>query len=113
VGGCGPAPRQLRADIRAVFDAGSWTDLSPIHGIPVTYEEAGAFLLGIEAAALAKPNSLAVVRRFVETLSDEYAKPISQILAEEGRLVDSDARRGVLYRRFQVFGAGIFQTQGR
>jgi predicted nucleotidyltransferase len=86
---------------------------SQVNDALLKYEEAGAFLLGIELAALAKPNSLATVRRFVETISDEFVRPISQILAEEKRLVDNDARRGVLYRLFQVFAAGINQTQNR
>lgn len=77
---------------------------------PLTYEEAGAFMLGIEVAALAKPKSLAIVQRFHETISDEFARPISQILTEERRFVDSDARRSVIYRLFQVFGTGLNQA---
>lgn len=79
---------------------------------PLAYEEAGAFLLGIEVAALAKPKSLAIVRRFHGTISDEFARPISQILTEERRFVDSDGRRSVLYRLFQVFGTGLNQAAG-
>ena len=79
---------------------------------PLTYEEAGAFLLGIEVAALAKPKSLAIVRRFHATISDEFARPISQILTEERHFVASDARRSVIYRLFQVFGAGLKQAAG-
>jgi predicted nucleotidyltransferase len=74
---------------------------------PVTYEEAGAFLLGIEVATLAKPGSLDIVHRFLDGISNEFAPAISQILSEERRLVDSDARRTVLYRLFRVFGAGL------
>jgi predicted nucleotidyltransferase len=76
----------------------------------VTYEEAGAFLLGIEVATLAKPKSLDIVRRFLNMIPDEFAQPISQILSEEKRLVDSEARRSVPYRLFRVFGAGLNQT---
>jgi predicted nucleotidyltransferase len=79
---------------------------------PLTYEEAGAFLLGIEVAALAKPKSLAIVQRFHGTIFDEFARPISQILTEERRFVDSDGRRSVLYRLFQVFGTGLNKTTG-
>jgi predicted nucleotidyltransferase len=79
----------------------------------VTYEEAGAYLLGLEVAALAKPGSLNIVRRFLDSIRDEFAPAISQILSEEKRLVDSDARRGVLYRLFRVFDAGISQIQNR
>ena len=79
----------------------------------VTYEEAGAFLLGIEVAVLAKPSSLDIVRRFLDRIPDEFAPAVSQILSEEKRLVDIDDRRSVLFRLFQVFGAGINQTGNR
>ena len=79
----------------------------------VAYEEAGAFLLGIEVAALAKPGSRNIVQRFLVSIRDEFAPAISQILSEEKRLVDSDDRRSVLYRLFRVFGAGINQTRNR
>lgn len=81
-----------------------------VEGKGVTYEEAGAFLLGIEVATLAKPKSLDVVWRFLNMIPDEFARPISQILSEERRLVDSDVRRSVLYRLFRVFGAGLDQA---
>lgn len=75
----------------------------------VTFEEGGAFLLGMDVAVLAKPKSLEVVRKFLAAIPDEFARPVSQILSEEKRLVDSEKRRGVLYRLFQVFGAGVNQ----
>ena len=80
---------------------------------PITYEEAGAFLLGIEVAVLAKPSSCNIVRRFLDAIRDEFAPAVSQVLSEEKRIVDSDDRRSVLYRLFQVFGAGINQTGNR
>lgn len=76
----------------------------------ITFEEAGAFLLGIEVAGIAKPKSLQVVRRFLDGLSDEYAKPIGQILAQEKRVFDNEPRRMTLYRLFRVFGAGLNRT---
>lgn len=79
---------------------------------PLTYEEAGAFLLGIEVADLAKPKSLDIVRRFLDIIRDEFARPISQILTEEKRLVESDERRSEIYRFFRVFDAGLNQTAG-
>lgn len=78
-----------------------------VEGEPVTFEEAGAFLLGMEVAALAKPASLEIVRHFLAVISDEFARPVSQILWEEKRIVDSEKRRGVLYRLFRVFAAGV------
>ena len=80
-----------------------------VDGTEVAFEEAGAFLLGLEVAALAKPNSLLLVHSFLGKISDEYARPIAQILSEEGQLLDSEERRSVLYRLFRVFGAGLNQ----
>jgi predicted nucleotidyltransferase len=81
-----------------------------VDGEAVTFEEAGAFLLGMAVAALAKPKSLEIVRRFLSMFPDGFARPVSQIVSEEKRLVDNEKRRGVLYRLFRVFGAGINQT---
>jgi hypothetical protein len=78
----------------------------------LTYEEAGAYLLGTEVARLAKPNSLLVVRQFLDKLPDEYARPITQIITEERRLLDNEERRSVVYRLFRVFCAGLNQTAG-
>ena len=81
-----------------------------VDGEAVTFEEAGALLVGMDLAALAKPKSLEIVRRFLAAIPDEFARPVSQILSEEKRLVDSEKRRRVLYRLFRVFGAGANQT---
>lgn len=76
----------------------------------ITFEEAGAFLLGIEVAGVARPKSLQVVRGFLDGVSDEYAKPIGQILAQEKRILDNEGRRRMLYRLFRVFGTGLNRT---
>jgi hypothetical protein len=81
-----------------------------VDGNVVTFEEAGAFLLGMEVAALAKPKSLDIVRSFLRMISDEFARPLSQIVTEEKRVIDSEKRRAILYRLFRVFGAGLNQT---
>jgi predicted nucleotidyltransferase len=72
----------------------------------VTYEEAGAYILGEEVARLARPESLAVARNIVASISDEYAPAIRQILAEEHRRGDEERARE-LYRLFRVFSAGL------
>lgn len=77
-----------------------------VEGQPVQFEEAGAYLLGIEVAGLARPRSLVAVRKFLDRISDEYARPISQILIEERRIADTEDRRSELFRLFRVFSAG-------
>jgi predicted nucleotidyltransferase len=78
-----------------------------VDGEEITFEDAGAFLLGVEVASLAKPNSLEIVRRFLAAVPNQFARPIAQILSEEKRLVDNEKRRRTLYRLFRVFGAGV------
>ncbi|MFQ5791347.1 MAG: hypothetical protein ACE5JI_12820 [Acidobacteriota bacterium] len=73
----------------------------------VQFEDAGAFLLGLDVAELAKEKALLAVRAFVHTISDEYAGAINKILNEERRLDDAEERRKRLYRLFRVFRAGL------
>lgn len=83
-----------------------------LDGEELAYEEAGAFLLGIEVAALAKSESLDIVLRFLDSIRDEFAPAVSQILTGEKRFVDTDGRCSVLCRLFWVFGAGIARQAG-
>jgi len=78
-----------------------------VDGIPVSYDEAGAYVLAQEVVALARPESLAAVRGVLVSIDDEYAQPIQQILSEERRLRDDDTRRRNLYRLFRVFSARL------
>ena len=73
----------------------------------VSYEEAGAYLLGSEVAALAHPGTLAAIGDVLPRLMDEDGRPIRQILTEEGRWGDDHRRRTFLCRLFHVFGAGL------
>lgn len=73
----------------------------------VLYEEAGAYLLGQEVAGLGHSESLVTVRSVLASIDDEYARPIQQILSEEGRRLFAETRRQELYRLFRVFTAGL------
>jgi len=73
---------------------------------PIAFEEAGAYLVGVDAAPLARPKSREVIRAFLIGFTDEYAEPLSRVLAEEKR-VHSEDRRVQVYRLFRVFGAGF------
>jgi predicted nucleotidyltransferase len=77
-----------------------------VDGAPIAFEEAGAYLLGIDAARLARPKSREVIGAFLARFTDEYAEPVSRVLAEEKR-IHSDDRRAQIYRLFRVFGAGF------
>jgi hypothetical protein len=78
-----------------------------IDGAEITYEETGAYLLGSEMIRIAKPASRRIVTNFLQGIPDEYARPISQILHQEGRISEPDARRRTLYRLFKVFAAAV------
>jgi predicted nucleotidyltransferase len=73
---------------------------------PITFEEAGAYLVGVDAARLARPKSREVIRTFLARFTDEYAAPVSRVLAEEQRS-HSEHRRVEVYRLFRVFRAGF------
>jgi len=73
---------------------------------PIAFEEAGAYLLGVDAARLARPKSREVIRAFLTRFTDEYAGPVSRVLAEEKR-IHSEDRRIHVYRLFRVFTAGF------
>jgi hypothetical protein len=73
---------------------------------PITFEEAGAYLVGVDAARLARPKSREVIRAFLTGFTDEYAQPVNRVLAEEQRS-HSERRRVEVYRLFRVFRAGF------
>lgn len=79
-----------------------------VHGQPLFFEEAGAFLVGERVARLAKPKTKSRIELLLEQLTDEFARPINQILAQEKRL-EEDTRREDLFRLLRVFGAGFEQ----
>jgi predicted nucleotidyltransferase len=82
-----------------------------VDGTPVSYDEAGAYLLGREVATLARRESLAAVRAVLVSIDDEHARPIGQILSEERRRFDEGARRRALHRLFRVFAASVERPQ--
>ncbi len=78
-----------------------------VEGQPLQFGEAGAYLLGIDVAKLAKPKSLMAVHKFLDRIPEEYARPIGQILHQERRIADKEDRRSLLFRLFRVFAAGL------
>jgi len=77
-----------------------------VHGQPLYFEEAGAFLVGEQVARLAGPKARSRVNLFLEQLTDEFARPINQILAQEKRL-EEEPRREDLFRLLQTFSVGF------
>jgi hypothetical protein len=71
-----------------------------------------AYLVGVDAAHLARPKSREVVRAFLTRFTDAYADPVSRVLSEEQRS-HSERRRVEVYRLFRVFGAGFEWVEGR
>lgn len=72
----------------------------------VTYETAGAFLLGQDIQKHSTPKAAVLVKEFVRDIHDDYHAVINAILREEKRL-DSDSRRETLFRLFEAFRAGL------
>lgn len=73
---------------------------------PLQFEEAGAYLLGTDVAALAAPKTRGVIQKFLAGLTDEYSRPVGQVLTEEKR-TGSDERRAEVWRLFRVFRGGF------
>jgi predicted nucleotidyltransferase len=76
---------------------------------PITFEEAGAYLVGVDAARLARPRSREVIRTFLAKFTDEYAEPVAEssprssaVTASvgESRSTDSSACSGQASSRF-------------
>lgn len=72
----------------------------------VTYENAGAHLLGADIRAKVSSNVLNMVRDFLAQITDEYHSVINTALLEEPSLV-SDRRRMVVYQLIQAFRFGL------
>ena len=77
-----------------------------IDTLPLQFEEAGAYLLGADVAGLAAPKTRSVIQEFLAGLTNEYSRPIGQVLAEEKR-TGSDDRRAEVWRLSRVFRAGF------
>lgn len=97
-----------RAHERYEEDDGRRFDLigATVDHAPIAFEEAGANLVGLDAARLARPKSREVIKAFLARFTDEHAEPVSRVLAEEKR-VHSEDRRVQVHRRFRVFTAGF------
>lgn len=72
----------------------------------VTYENAGAHLLGADIRAKVSSKALNIVRDFLAPISDEYHNVINTALREESVPV-SDRRRMFVYRLIQAFRLGL------
>jgi predicted nucleotidyltransferase len=77
-----------------------------VDSVPLQFEEAGAYLLGTDAAALAARKTRSVIQAFLAGLTDEYSRPIGQALMEEKR-TGNDERRAEVWRLFRVFREGF------
>jgi predicted nucleotidyltransferase len=61
---------------------------------PITFEEAGAYLVGVAAARLARPQAREVLRTVLARFTDEYAEPVSRVLGGERPSVLANASHG-------------------
>lgn len=80
--------------------------------VAIQYEEAGAYLLGTEVAAIARAASLGVVRTIADAVKDEDAGLVRAALRGEVRHLDRDDRAQYLFRLFRVFSAGLGEANG-
>jgi predicted nucleotidyltransferase len=78
----------------------------------LTYETSGAFLMGKDIKKNANDNGIGVVRIFLSLIDTPYAKPVQDVLWEEGRGT-SEVRRRHLYDLFEFFSRGLGSEEGR
>jgi len=72
----------------------------------VTYETAGAYLLGRDIRATVSPKALDIVKGFVAQIADEHHSAINTMLREENLLYSEDRRQSV-YQLIQAFRKGL------
>jgi predicted nucleotidyltransferase len=72
----------------------------------VTYENAGAYLLGRDVQSNASAKALELVRDFTAQTTDEHHSLINVILRDENRLF-SDERREAVFRLIASFRQGL------
>ncbi len=72
----------------------------------MTYETAGAYLLGCDVGKYASQKATALVKSFVGQVADEYHAVVNTILRQENRL-DSDTRRQAVFKLVEGFRKGL------
>ena len=72
----------------------------------LTYDTAGAFLLGRDVRRNASAVALNLVSGFIDQITDEHNSVINVMLREENRLF-SDERRKALYQLVEAFRHGL------
>lgn len=72
----------------------------------LTFEQAGAYLLGSDIKAYGSVESVAHSKEFLKSVEDEYSVIIATVLREENRAF-SDSRRTYVYNLFRALYLGI------
>jgi predicted nucleotidyltransferase len=72
----------------------------------VTYDTAGAYLLGCDVGKYASQKATALVKSFMGQVADEYHAVVNTILRQENRL-DSDTRRQAVFKLIEGFRKGL------
>jgi predicted nucleotidyltransferase len=78
-----------------------------VDGIRVSFDHAGAFVLGRDIREVARDNSLDAAARFFARIPDHYAIPVKDVLTEERRMFLADERTPQIFRLFRVLQAGM------
>lgn len=72
----------------------------------VTFEQAGAYLLGSDIKAYGSAESVAHSKEFLKSIEDEYGPIIAEVLREEKREF-SDSRRTYVHSLFKALYLGL------
>ncbi len=72
----------------------------------LTYETAGAFLLGRDVQLNASAKAMELVRSFISQITDEHHSVVNVMLREENQLF-SDERRQAIFQLIKAFRQGL------
>lgn len=78
-----------------------------VDGEAVSFEEAGALLLGRDVITIAHSDSREALGRFFAGLADEYATPIKHVVLEERRTFLNEERLREVFRLFRLLQGGM------
>ncbi len=78
-----------------------------VDGQDLTFDEAGAYLVGCDIASFPSQEAKAAVQQFAGSITDEYAPIINLILGQERLPNGEEDRRRVLFRLFRAMTVGL------
>ena len=81
-----------------------------VDDVPVSFDDAGALVLGLDVTSIAHADSRDAAGRFFESVRSPDATPVSHAVMEEGRSFLGEERREQVFRLLRVLRAGMLSS---